>query len=279
MRYLSAAFLLLVSAAHLVEGQFKFSVTATYKGKPIPPGQIKLTPIKTEEARSTQRISPASKDAAIRRRANPTANSANWCGSVNHATSTNQIKLIHAYYQHPSCTKRSGVTQYPQAVAAWAGIDGDSWTTALLQSGTTCKIDNSTGIVRNEAWWQWMPSAAYTISSLPVAANDWFEVTINTTSSTAGTITLSNLSQSYTYTITVSGGQTLGRVDADWVVERPYYGGSLAAMASFSDVWFQSAYATRVSGNLGILGATQLQIPSLCASSEYDDSDEVSWSL
>lgn len=88
------------------------------------------------------------------------------------------------------------------------------------------------------------------------------------------------MSQSYTYTITVSGGQTLGRVDAEWVVERPYYGSSLSGFAAFTDVWFQNAYATRVSGSsLGILGATQLQIPSACASQEYDDSTEVSWSL
>jgi hypothetical protein len=52
-------------------------------------------------------------------------------------------------------------------------------------------------------------------------------------------------------------------------------------MPKFSDVWFQSAYATRVSGKeqLGILGATQLQIPNLCASAEYDNEKEVSWSL
>jgi len=93
------------------------------------------------------------------------------------------------------------------------------------------------------------------------------------------TSTLANISQGYTYTITISGGQALGRLDADWVVERPHYGSGLSGFASFTDVWFQDAYATRVSGSLGILGATQLQIPSTCASSEYDNANEVSWSL
>lgn len=265
---------------------FTFTVEATFKGKKIPQTEIKLAkmaPGKQSQSGkkiSAEKTSQSEIEAAIRKRANPTSNSANWCGSVNHATTANPIKLIHAYFQTPTCTKRTGQT-YPQAVAQWAGIDGDSWPSALLQSGTVCKFDNSSASARYEAWWQWLPSGAYTISSLPVAANDWFEVTINTTSSTAGKVTLSNISQGYAYTITISGGATLGRLDADWVIERAAYGSGLSGFAKFTDVWFQEAYAQRVSGstNIGILGATQLQIPDLCASSEYDNANEVSWSL
>ncbi|KAK0709243.1 concanavalin A-like lectin/glucanase domain-containing protein, partial [Lasiosphaeria miniovina] len=101
------------------------------------------------------------------RRANPAVQSANWCGSVAHPPSTDKIKNMHGWFQHPSCSSRPGVASYPQAAAAWVGIDGDLWTSALFQSGTVCKIDNSTGVVRNEAWWQWYPSGAYTISSMP----------------------------------------------------------------------------------------------------------------
>ena len=134
---------------------------------------------------------------------------------------------------------------------------------------------------RNEAWWQWLPNGAYTINSLPVAPGDWFEVTINTTSNRAGKVTLSNLDQGYSYTITISGGAALGRIDADWVVERPYYGSGLSGFPKFTDVWFQNAYATLDKGttSLGIHGATQLQIPNLCASEEYDNENAVSWSL
>ncbi|KAK0644555.1 concanavalin A-like lectin/glucanase domain-containing protein [Cercophora newfieldiana] len=281
---LLSTFLLSACLASQAVAEFTFKVEATFKGKPVPQSEIKLVAIDRKQSpASTTKLLPdkakAEADPAVKKRANPTATSANWCGSINHATTLNQIKLIHTYFQHPTCTIRSGQS-YPQAVAAWAGIDGDSWTSALLQSGTVCKIDNSTGIVRNEAWWQWLPNGAYTISSMPVAANDWFELTINTTSSTAAKITLANLNQGYTYAITISGGQALGRIDADWVVERPMYGSGLAGFATFTDVWFQDAYATRVtSGSVGILGATQWQIPSLCASSEYDNANEVSWSL
>ncbi|KAK0631568.1 concanavalin A-like lectin/glucanase domain-containing protein [Immersiella caudata] len=275
--------------------EFTFTVEATFRGKKIPKNEIRLNKMARgkdanpgkklglEKKKNSQSDNDAGSVKRPRRATpNPAASSGNWCGSVRRGMSTNQIKLIHAYFQHPTCTKRAGQT-YPQAVAQWAGIDGDSWGGALLQSGTVCKFDNSSATVRNEAWWQWLPSGAYTISSLPVAPGDWFEVTINTTSNRAGKVTLANISKGYAYTITISNGAALGRVDADWVIERPTYGSSLAGLPKFSDVWFQKAYATRVKGgpasNLGILGSTQLQIPGLCASAEYDNENAVSWSL
>lgn len=271
-------FLISVLATQPAWAQLKVQVEATFKGKPIPQSKIKLVAFDQKEVRSKNRVSPSKDETAIKR-SNPTQNSANWCGSVNHATSGNQIKVVYAMYQHPGCTKRPGVVIYPQAAAAWIGIDGDTHTSSLLQSGTVCKIDNSTGIVRNEAWFQWFPSAAYTIASLPVAAGDWFEVTINTSSTTAATVTISNISQGYSYYISLSGGQALGRLDADWVVERPAYGAGLAGFAQHDDTWFVDAYATRVTGSLGILGATQYQILNACSSAEYSNTEMVAWSV
>lgn len=139
-----------------------------------------------------------------------------------------------------------------------------------------------------------------------MSADDWIEITIETTSTTAAEMyvytlktphpyppitpttnpplpttnsTLSNLSQGQTYTMKIASGPTLARVDADWVVERPYYGANLASFPTFTDVWFDEAWATRASGSLGILGAKQYQIPGLCASQEWNDQQEVSWSL
>ncbi|KAL1836321.1 hypothetical protein VTJ49DRAFT_5305 [Mycothermus thermophilus] len=264
-----------------------FSVTATRHGKPIPRDEIKLKPYEFGRSRAGGglQVFPEDDDRTKGRRkkvkrANPTANSANWCGSVNTTPSINQIGVVHGIYQHPSCSIRPGVTTYPQAAAAWVGIDGDSYTSALLQSGTVCVIDNSTGVVRNEAWWQWVPAAAYTITSLTINAGDWIEVTINTTSTTSGEVTITNLNTATAYHVSINSGPTLGRVNADWVVERPYLGASLVSFADFSDVWFDDCYATRGSGgNLGILGAKQYQIPSYCASQEYDNLSQVSWSI
>ncbi|KAK4187048.1 concanavalin A-like lectin/glucanase domain-containing protein [Podospora australis] len=278
MRWIHAALFGSALLIHNAVAEFKFSVTGTRNGVPIPQNEIKLVPFEFGRSRNTKgAVSPPHRQT---KRANPTISSANWCGSVNYTPSSNQIKIVHAYWRHPTCTKRTGVTTYPQAVAAWAGIDGDTWLTALLQSGTVCKIDSATAQVRHEAWWQWVPEAAFTISTMPVNPGDWFEVTINTTSTTAGTITLTNIDRGHTYTIHLTGGPTLGRINADFVVERPYYGGSLASFASFTETWFQDAYAVRTTGsNLGLLGANQYQIPGLCASAEYDNLNGRSWSL
>ena len=137
--------------------EFTFTVEATFKGKKIPQNEIKLNKIPPgKEANPGKKLGlekqkdKDSQNSGVTNRAtskNPTSGSGNWCGSVRHTTSTNQIKLIHAYFQHPTCTKRTGQT-YPQAAAQWAGIDGDTWGGALLQSGTVCKFDNATATVR-----------------------------------------------------------------------------------------------------------------------------------
>ncbi|KAK3303125.1 concanavalin A-like lectin/glucanase domain-containing protein [Chaetomium strumarium] len=277
MRFTLAALLGSALVARQALAELTFTVAATKDGVPIPQSEIKLEPMEF----GTGRVGHATPAQGHRRfrRANAAATSANWCGAVNTASSSNQIKVVHASFQHPSCSTRTGAT-YPQAAAAWAGIDGDSHTSALLQAGTVCKIDNSTGIVRHEAWWQWVPEAANTVTSLPVAPHDYIEITINTNSTTAAEITLTNVSKGYTYTVSIRDGPALARVDADWVVERPYYGATLAGFPTFTDVWFDEAYATRVSGaNLGVLGSKQYQIPNLCASIEDGDAAQVSWSL
>ncbi|KAL2016344.1 hypothetical protein VTK56DRAFT_3856 [Thermocarpiscus australiensis] len=280
MRWIQAALLTSALMGYRALAELTFTVEATRNGKPIPDSEIKLEPFEFGRSRNGRGAAAPHSTHRKVRRTNPTVNSANWCGSVNYTPSSNQIKLVHGYFQHPACSIRAGMTTYPQAAAAWVGIDGDPWTSALLQSGTVCKIDNSTGITKNEAWWQWFPDAAFTISSMPVAADDWFEVIIDATSTTAGTITITNLTQGISYTITISNGPTLARTSADWIVERPYYGDTLAGFPSFTDVWFEEAYANLTSGaSLGILGANQYQIPSYCASAEWDDSQQVSWSL
>jgi len=93
--------------------------------------------------------------------------------------------------------------------------------------------------------------------------------------------TITNLSQRYTYSVTLTGGPTLARVDADWVVERPYFGKTLSGFATFTDVWFEDTYAELLSGmgTIGVLGANQYQIPGMCTSMEWDDRHLVSWSL
>lgn len=139
MRWTVAVLLSSALLAGKALAELTFTVEATHNGVPIPESEIKLDPFEFGRSRIGQGAATPSSHRKTRR-ANPPVNSANWCGSVNYTPSSNQIKLIHGYFQHPTCSKRNGVNTYPQAAAAWVGIDGDTWTSALLQSGTVCKV-------------------------------------------------------------------------------------------------------------------------------------------
>ena len=139
MRWTLAALFGSALVAHQALADLTFTVTATRKGVAVPKSEIKLEPFEFGRSRIGHATQVGSANRRIRR-SNTQANSANWCGSVNTTPSTNPIKVIHAAFQHPACTKRTGVNTYPQAAANWVGIDGDSYTSALLQSGTVCKV-------------------------------------------------------------------------------------------------------------------------------------------
>jgi hypothetical protein len=130
----------LLSLSQAALGELIFSVTATHKGKPIPKDEIKLKPFEFGISRNGESKQVWTSKSRKVRRANPTASSANWCGAVKSTSSSSQITKIHALYQHPDCSIRSGVNSYPQAVAPWVGIDGNTHTGALFQSGTLCKV-------------------------------------------------------------------------------------------------------------------------------------------
>jgi hypothetical protein len=138
MRWTVAALLGSALVAHKALAELTFTVEATRNGVPIPQSEIRLVPFEFGRSRMGHATPPEVHRKT--RRSNPTANSANWCGSVNTTPSTNQIKVIHGTFQHPTCSLRSGMTTFPQAAANWVGIDGDSYTAALLQAGTVCKV-------------------------------------------------------------------------------------------------------------------------------------------
>ena len=92
--------------------------------------------------------------------------------------------------------------------------------------------------------------------------------------------TINNLSQDYSYTIGLSGGTALSRVDAEWIVEDPATGSGLEPFASFTDIWFEEVYAeTNISTTLGVDQSTMYSINSnTCVSVEYDDGDFYAYS-
>jgi hypothetical protein len=91
---------------------------------------------------------------------------------------------------------------------------------------------------------------------------------------------MSNLNQNSNYRISLSGGPTLARQDAEWLVEDPSGSSGLYPFPGFSDTWFEEAYATLNDGTtLGLDQSTLLSIVNnTCVSVEYDNGDFYAYS-
>lgn len=136
-------FLLLGLLVRVALAEITYTVTAEHKGKPVQPSDIVLEPIKPGSHRLNRTATqPKPRPRGGRaRRSNPTIYSANWCGAVQHSSSSNPISSVHAFFQVPTLSQRSGQS-FPQYVATWVGIDGATYTSALLQAGTTSSVSS-----------------------------------------------------------------------------------------------------------------------------------------
>ncbi|KAJ4417076.1 hypothetical protein N0V85_002012 [Neurospora sp. IMI 360204] len=212
-----------------------------------------------------------------------TAYGPSWCGASQQLASPEQLSSVYGVFSVPNLKLRAGLSA-PQNAAAWVGVDGGSCNRALLQAGVTTLIA-SNGQQITETWWEWWPSAAYSIPSIPTAPGDWMAVNITITSPTSAVIKIVNTQRGYTMSINATTGATLCRTDAAWIVEDYYDGAGGINMASFNDVWFEYTAATTVGGTkLGVDGGIFWNMQNStgqlkCTSQKYDKSNFVIRSL
>ncbi len=128
----------------------------------------------------------------------------------------------------------------------WNGIDG--WGSSdVLQAGVEfdAYCSGSTRSSYYSAWYEWYPYGEVRISSLPVAPGDEIFVEVWHTSSTQGYAYLVNYTtnQSVQVGFTAYPGHPLIGNSAEWVVERPTVGGSVATLTNYTAIPFFDAYA------------------------------------
>lgn len=77
------------------------------------------------------------------------------------------------------------------------------------------------------------------------------------------------------YTITLTQGPTLARVNADWIVEDPASGGGgHTPFPHFDAVWFEDAYAATANGSrYGMDRGQMYGISGRCAPHAYDSAN------
>jgi hypothetical protein len=207
--------------------------------------------------------------------------SSNWSGAVLTAPpSGSTFTSVSAQFTVPSPQPVGGQAG---AASAWVGIDGDTYSNAILQTGIDFNVDASGG-VSYDAWYEWFPDYAYDFSGIDINIGDVISVSVVSSSSSSGTATIENLSNGQTVTQDLTApdsSSTLGGQNAEWIVEDFEEGGSLVSFANFGTVDFTSAAAGTSSGaTVGTTGSDLIDIQSssgqvLTSASTPSDSEVV----
>lgn len=181
---------------------------------------------------------------------NSTGTSYNWSGSVDFSGASSygssSFYYLYAEYVVPIAEQAYGAcTGSWDYSSAWIGIDGDG-SGDVLQAGTESDAycSGSTKSSYYSAWYEWYPYGSVRIG-FPVAPGDDLFVEVWNTSSTQGYMYMVNY-QTNQYTeigFTAPSGTHLVGNSAEWVVERPSVGGSLATLTNYISTYFSNAGA------------------------------------
>jgi hypothetical protein len=108
------------------------------------------------------------------------------------------------------------------------------------------------------------PDYAYDFSGFPMKAGDSIQVDIVATTTSRGTVTLTNVSTGKSVSKTLSAPSSsskLGGQNAEWIVEDFEQNGSLVPLSNFGTVVFTGASAGTSSGStVGLSGATIIDL-------------------
>jgi hypothetical protein len=189
------------------------------------------------------------------------AYSNNWAGAVREKPPAGgPYTAVSATFTVPAPTAVPGNTGM-QAGSAWVGIDGDTYPSAILQTGVDFYIEN--GQIHNDAWFEWFPDYAYDFN-LGVNTGDVIVAMVQSFSPSEGIAVIENQSTGEKATQTVRAPKTeatLAGQNADWIVEDFQSGDSMVALADFGSVTFTGCEAQAQNGEiLGLNGATIIEL-------------------
>jgi len=130
--------------------------------------------------------------------------------------------------------------------SAWVGIDGYA-SPDVLQAGVEADADLpcSGGGLQTyySPWYEWYPNYETRITNLGAAPGQSFYIHVWATSATAGNAYLQNVSanQSVSLSLTAPTGTMLRGESAEWIMESPTVGGSLATLPFYGLGYFANA--------------------------------------
>ncbi|KAL4805326.1 peptidase A4 family-domain-containing protein [Aspergillus unguis] len=189
------------------------------------------------------------------------AYSNNWAGVVREkAAPGGPYTAVSATFTVPQPTAAPGATGM-QASSAWVGIDGDTYSGAILQTGVDFYIEN--GKTYNDAWFEWFPDYAYDFN-IGIKTGDVIVAKVEAFSPSEGIAIIENRSTGEKATQSVSAPKptaTLAGQNAEWIVEDFQSGDSIVALADFGEVRFTGCEARASNGDmLGLDGGTIIEL-------------------
>lgn len=186
--------------------------------------------------------------------------SKNWAGVVREkppASATYTAVSATFTVPEPTATDDSGDMQ---AVSAWVGIDGDTYTKAILQTGIDAYTQN--GKQTFDAWYEWYPLSAENFD-LELSAGDVVVAKVEAFSPSKGVAIIENESSGQSVTKTLSApstSATLAGQNAEWIVEDFNTGNSMVPLVNFGKVDFSGALAEAGGREYGVNDVAVLDI-------------------
>lgn len=178
--------------------------------------------------------------------------STNWAGAVLVGTGYQSVTGTFTVPTPKMPAGGSPDTKYE--ASAWVGIDGSTCKTAILQTGINFAVQGDT--VSFQPWYEWWPDLSHPFSDFVVNAGDQIKLTAEASSTSAGSVTIQNLSTGEEVSQSFSGEtDLLCETNAEWIVEDFSRGGKLVPFVDFGTVTFTEASATTAEGTVGLSGA------------------------
>ncbi|KAE9380649.1 hypothetical protein N431DRAFT_395768 [Stipitochalara longipes BDJ] len=187
--------------------------------------------------------------------------SENWSGAaITSPPSGQTFNAVSGKITVPIPSAPSGIasTDGDYAASAWVGIDGNTYSTAILQTGLDFTVWTS-GAVSYDAWYEWYPDYAMDFD-LTISAGDVISMYVNATTTTSGSATIENLTTGKVVTQSLTSTSALGGENAEWIVEDFEEGNSLIAFADFGNVTFTDCVAATSESSEGVSTATIMDI-------------------
>lgn len=196
------------------------------------------------QRRATHNHRPnARKESSVHGFANDTGDisySGNWAGAIASPLNNQSFNAVSATFvvPTPSVPIDPVVNASSFAGSAWVGIDGDAWSTAILQTGVDWSVDVY-GDISYSAWYEWFPAPSYGFN-MTISAGDVISVSVYAATSKSGSATIENISTGQLVSTELSSTYALGGLNAEWIVE-DFSSGGLVPFAGtvlfFKPLW------------------------------------------